>query len=80
MIKNVDGFLLCRPYVGILERVVGRLVKLCKPFFCGSLTHIITNKWVLLTVFAASPPIATPIAIPNFANLYPPSNTNRLYT
>ena len=44
MFKNVDEFLLCGPYVGILSVVVGRFFKSYRQIFCDSLAHIIGNK------------------------------------
>ena len=49
-----------------------QLVKLCRKIF----VCIITNKWVLLSLFAAAPPNVTPISSPIFANLGPPYNTD----
>ena len=37
--------------------------------------RIITNKWVSLPPFEASPPIVTPINSPFFVDLRPPPNT-----
>ena len=61
MFENVDEFLLCRPYVGILELVVGRLVKLIRPILWDSITRIITTTLLFLPIFQHQPQFSPPL-------------------
>ena len=65
----------CKLFLAIPLLNQVQFVNLWKTIFRDSLTYIITNKWFFLPIFAAAPPITTPIANPIFEKLWPPSNT-----